>query len=84
MPKELTVSQLRDKLLKIWTECDFGVKERVKNVHSHRTIHYVLSTPSYSKRSVIEAIIKTIEEKVEEVKTEVEEMGEKVNEIINK
>ena len=33
MVEELTLSQLREKLLKVWTECDFGVKERVKKIH---------------------------------------------------
>ena len=79
--QEITAEEARQQLLEVWTECEFGVKERVKKVHSSRTIHYILTTPTYSNTSKILEIIECVKEQVEIVKNEVIEMDKKIQSI---
>ncbi|CAL2084855.1 hypothetical protein [Tenacibaculum sp. 190524A02b] len=78
----LSLDEAREMLLSVWTKCEFGVKERVKNILSHRTIHYILSTPTYSNREKIISYIKTIKKVSGEVKEEVNTMFEEIQERI--
>ncbi len=80
--ENLSLEEARKTLLDVWTKCEFGVKERVKRIISTRTIHYILSTPTYSKKSKIIECIKTIKEAADEVKCEVENMVSGIEETI--
>lgn len=84
MHKEETISatEVRSKFLELWGQCEFGVKERVKRVHSPRVIQYILETPTYSKADVILSVINTIEIQVELVKQEAIAMSESIKNII--
>lgn len=64
----------RQELIEIWSKAEFGVKTRVLETVSERTIRYILATPNYSKDDVIENIIDTIKLKALEVRDEVNEM----------
>lgn len=80
MTKEITAQEARAQLLDVWTKCEFGLKERVSRVHSHRTIQYILKTPTYSKTEVILDIIETIKDKA----VEIEEDAKAMNNLIKK
>jgi len=64
----------REELIELWSKSKFGVKTKVLEVVTERTIRYILATPSYSKDEVIQDIINTIKEKAKDVKDEVNEM----------
>lgn len=80
--KTITVSEAREKLVQAWEQCEFGVKERVKKKHSHRTIQYIMATPTYSNLEMILDIIETIKEEVGAIEEEAKEMNKKVNQIL--
>lgn len=75
---EITASQARDMLLSVWGDCEFGIKERVKKFHSQRTIHYILSTETYSNTDQVLEIIETIKRVSAEVMAEAEAMNETI------
>lgn len=64
----------REELIELWSRSEFGIKTRVLENVSERTIRYILATPTYSKVDVIQEIIECIKDKALEVKEEVNEM----------
>ena len=82
MEKQLTAAEARKKLLSVWNKCEFGVKERVKNLHSHRTIHYILTTETYSNVDKVLEIIESIKEQSKEVKMEAAQMDKTIQETL--
>ena len=79
--KDITAKEAREQLLDIWSECEFGVKERVKKFHSPRTIQYILGAENYSNTEKILQIIECIKTQVDLVKSEVIEMQNKIDKI---
>lgn len=80
--KTITAQQAREKLLLVWDECEFGVKERVKKAFSRRVVHYILKTEGYSDAGKILEIIDSIKEHCEAVKNETAAMDKKVNKML--
>lgn len=80
---KITAAQAREKLLSVWDKCEFGIKERVKKAHSHRTIQYILETETYSKTDVILDVLETIKTEVETLKDEAIAMSNEVQESLN-
>jgi len=74
----ITASEAREKLLVVWTKCEFGVKERVKRLHSHRTIQYILETETYSNTDKVLEIIESVKAVAQEVKDEAEAMNSSI------
>ena len=80
---KMTASQARDKFLMVWDKCEYGIKERVKKCHSHRTIQYILETETYSKTQVILDVLETIKNEVKAVKEDVIAMSNDVQESLS-
>ncbi|WP_435263881.1 hypothetical protein [Tenacibaculum sp. nBUS_03] len=80
--EDLSLDELKALLFKLWNTCQFGVKERFKKYYSHRSVHYILTTPTYSKKSTIIEYIKTLKNILEDIKTEVDCMVKSINESI--
>lgn len=80
---KISASQAREKLLKVWDKCEFGIKERVKKAHSPRTLQYILNTESYSKTDVILSILDTIKKEVEAVRDEAISMSKDIEESLS-
>lgn len=76
--EQLLASEAREKLLAVWKKLEFGVKERVKKIHSQRTVHYILSTDTYSKTEVILDILETIKLQSDELKRDVIAMDDEI------
>lgn len=64
--------------LQKWNECKFGVKERVKKDFSARSIHYILTTPTYNDEDKIKQVINSIEYHAKELEREVKLMNSKI------
>lgn len=77
------IEKVRETLKKIWVECSFGVKEKVKKKHSHRVVQYMIAEKNYTKKDKMLEVIKTIEEEINNVQSDVLKMKNKVNKLIN-
>ena len=56
--------------LEKWSECKFGVKNRVKKDFSDRQIQYILETPTFTDIDKLKKVIESIEFHAIEVERE--------------
>ena len=79
--KDITAKEAREQLLDIWSECEFGVKERVKKFYTPRQIQYILGAENYSNTEKILQIIECIKTQVDLVTSKAIEMQTKIYKI---
>ena len=71
-----------EKLIKKWTACEFGVKQRVFNdVMPQTSVQYILKTPGYNDESKMLQLISCIEKHAKELLSEAIEMNKQIQQL---